>query len=123
MKKTRQKSNTALFAFGTMVLLAFSLIAGVGVARMAPKNEAAKQRASVVQSELESLKNSQESLEEEIEYTSTQFGQETLLRQKYGVGKPGERSLVLYDTPQFEITSEEPKEPGFFKRIWRSIFE
>lgn len=122
MKTSRQKSNTGLYAFGVIALLAFSVAVGVGVARMAPKSEAAKQRAAVVHAELEGLKNSQESLEDELEYTSTEFGQETLLRQKYGVGRPGERSLVLYDAPEFEITSEEPEEPGFFKRIWRSIF-
>lgn len=72
--------------------------------------------------ELDRLKEREATLSQEIERLSTQRGVEEELREKYEVGKPGERMIVLVDKAADKEPASPPiKSKGFFGRMWEKL--
>ncbi len=69
--------------------------------------------------ELERLKDRQTMLNTEIARLSSDRGIEEELRDKYEVGKPGERMILLVDKEKPEKDSSPPvQEKGFLGSLW-----
>ncbi len=72
--------------------------------------------------ELERLKEREATLDKEIERLSSERGVEEELREKYEVGKPGERMIVLIDKDKEQKDVSPPiKEKNFLGRLWEKF--
>jgi ABC-type dipeptide/oligopeptide/nickel transport system permease component len=119
IQESKKKNNNQSRILMIFILMAIVVILIFAVKNIIPKNEITKQKAQAVQEELLGLQQSHATLENDLKYINTTFGQEALLREKYGVGKEGEEVIVIYDEESYEVTSEVVDEPGFFQRIFK----
>lgn len=106
---------TYIFLFGLLFLFSYSAI------NTYKKSRIAKERTRQVERELVRLLNQEEDLKSALNDMNTSFGVEKALREKFGIVKEGEKSIILLNPPEEPPAIEEKKDRGFFNFI-RRIF-
>jgi cell division protein FtsB len=100
--------------FAGLLFLAVLLAQGaVGVYMKHRESEARLQETAAT---LEAVEQRIAGLEDEIAYLETPQGMEREIRTKFSVARPGEKVVVVLDSPKPEASVVE-EEPGFFGRI------
>lgn len=85
------------------------------------KSKIAQEKTRQVENELRELKDQEEGLQNSLNDMNSPFGIEKSLREKFGIIKDGEKSVIIVDQKEdLEKESEEEKTGvfGFFKRIF-----
>lgn len=80
------------------------------------KSKIAKEKTRQVEEELRKLKEQELGLSESINDMNTPFGVEKSLREKFGIIKQGEESIIIIDPPEniSETNIQEEEKTGIF---------
>lgn len=106
---------TYVILIGLAILFSYSAIATY------KRSKIAKQKTRQVESELEKLTNQERNLTESLNDMNTPFGLEKSLREKFGIIKSGEKSVIVVEEEVDENTEIEKENKGFFGFI-KDIF-
>lgn len=101
----------------TYVVLVFLLfIFSYSAINTYTKSKVAKERTRQVEEELRKLKEQETGLKDSLNDMNTPFGVEKSLREKFGIIKDGEESIIIIDPPEVseESVIESEENEGFF---------
>lgn len=73
--------------------------------------------------ELQKLEERQDFIENELEFLSTPSGREVKLREKFGVGAPGEQVAIIVESTEEGILPPEENTFDKIKSFFESLFE
>lgn len=106
MKRKRQvhtlREYLILAGLGVLVLWLMLLVYGI-----ARKEEVAREAVKDTEAELASLETRRQTLEADLAALNTERGQEAVLRETFGVAKPGEEVIIV--VPPKEIPPPPPQ--------------
>lgn len=116
--KSRYKIKKRIYSKITVFLLLIivAMIAH-GTWGIFQKSRASKQKLAVSNAAYEELQKRYQSMEEEVDYLTTQTGLEEEVRTKYNMAKEGEIVIVLTDDEEKDDNSNQPEEKGFWGKI------
>lgn len=119
----KRKLKRRLYSWPIIALLALPVGYSVFVAWHAYLRErVAHANMLAAVAELERLKEREVTLGKEIDRLSSNRGVEQELRDKYEIGKPGERMIVLVNKEKEQKESSPPiKEKSFFRKVWEKV--
>ncbi len=121
IRKERWLNKVIRHPFTYVVLISLALLFSYSAIATYQKSKIAKQKTRQVESELEKLKDQEASLANSLNDMNSPFGVEKSLREKFGIIKDGEKSIIIIE-PQEEINDVIEKEnKGFFEFI-KNIF-
>lgn len=103
---------------GALVALTVTFLLLTSVVNIAGKYFAIRRHIKELSQEQLELKKKQATLAATNTYIATPEGQEQVLREKYGVVRPGEGMIVVAAEP---ITTEQTSRPSIVVRWWRGI--
>ena len=118
----RRQYMRMLVGLGTMVLLA---LVAVGSARAAwgmyQKFTEASSADASAQTELTGMQNEYQSVSTTVDQLGTERGLEAAIRERYGVGKPGEGEI---DVIRQASSSDAQSKGGqsWFDKLWHAVF-
>lgn len=121
IKKERPFSSIVNSPFTYIILLGFLVLFSYSAINTYKKSKIAKESTAQVERELVRLLNQEEGLKNAINDMNTSFGVEKALREKFGIIKEGEKSIILLDPKEEPVQIEEKGDKGFFNFI-RRIF-
>ncbi len=111
-----QKIALSWFTIGA--LCAIVTVLSFAVFDMYKKNRLATEKMLSAKGELTKIESRKDSLAKDLKRIKTGKGIEERLREKFDVGKKGERLLIIIDK---EIQHETVQEQPFWTRVWQKI--
>jgi len=115
VKDFQNKSkNGILYSLPVLVLfLVILVLFATGIIDFANKAKDAYQNRKIAEEKILELKERKTKLESDIGELNTDLGKERVFRENYGLGKPGEKVIIVVE----DTSKESPKESsktGFF---------
>ena len=105
-----------------VVLIFFVFIFTYSAIGTYKKSKIAKEKTRQVEEELRQLKEQEEGLKNSLNDMNSEFGIEKSLREKFGIIKEGEKSVIIVDPIEEEKSEREDDDEGgifnFFKKIF-----
>lgn len=121
MLTVREKHFLKKYVFGTVGIIVLLIFVGVlarGTWGVYQKAQFAKESRDQARLQLAELTQREASLQEEIDRMNSPRGIEEEVRQKFDVGRPGEKMVVFVDTPVVEEPHESER-----RTVWQRITE
>ncbi len=115
LSKIIRSPLTYVILIGLAILFSYSAIATY------KKSKIAKQKTRQVESELQKLTDQEANLANSLNDMNTPFGVEESLREKFGIIKAGEKSVIVVEQELGENEEKEKENKGFFGFI-KDIF-
>ncbi len=115
LSKIIRSPLTYVVLIGLVILFSYSAIATY------KKSKIAKQKTRQVESELQKLNDQEANLADSLNDMNTPFGVEKSLREKFGIIKAGEKSVIVVEQELGENEEKEKENKGFFGFI-KDIF-
>lgn len=115
LSKIIRSPLTYVILIGLAILFSYSAIATY------KKSKIAKQKTRQVESELQKLTDQEANLTDSLNDMNTPFGVEKSLREKFGIIKTGEKSVIVVEQELGENEEKEKENKGFFGFI-KDIF-
>lgn len=115
LSKIIRSPLTYVVLIGLAILFSYSAIATY------KKSKIAKQKTRQVESELQKLNDQEANLADSLNDMNTPFGVEKSLREKFGIIKAGEKSVIVVEQELGENEEKEKENKGFFGFI-KDIF-
>ncbi|MDQ5883393.1 MAG: hypothetical protein QG654_306 [Patescibacteria group bacterium] len=119
--KERLLSKIIRHPFTYVVLISFFLLFSYSAIATYKKSKVAKFKTRQVESELQKLVDQEVSLTNSLNDMNTPFGVEKSLREKFGIIKAGEKSVIIVEQELTPDVEEEKENQGFFDFI-KNIF-
>lgn len=114
-KKRRRFKKRIYSRLSIFALLVLTFFLAKGAIGMFQKTLEAKAQYNQNSDQYEKLLKRSQDLESDLEYISSELGQEEELRKKFNVAKDGEEVITIIDSSG----PQEPEKKGF----WESIFD
>jgi hypothetical protein len=103
-------------------LVGLAITLGKGAYNMYGIMQQSRAEAHEARNRYQELADRQERAERALQELATPYGQEAVLRERFGVAAKGEVVIVLTDAPVTEATSTEAaEEEGFFSGLFHAI--
>lgn len=115
LSKIIRSPLTYVVLIGLAILFSYSAIATY------KKSKIANQKTRQVESELQKLTDQEANLANSLNDMNTPFGVEKSLREKFGIIKAGEKSVIVVEQELGENEEKEKENKGFFGFI-KDIF-
>jgi len=115
MKDFQNKGkNRILYSLPVLVLfLVILVLFATGIIDFANKAKDAYQNRKIAEEKILELKERKTKLESDIGELNTDLGKERVFRENYGLGKPGEKVIIVVEDTNKE-SPEESSKTGFF---------
>ncbi|MDQ5901708.1 MAG: hypothetical protein QG580_423 [Patescibacteria group bacterium] len=116
IRKERVLSKIVRSPLSYLALLILLAIFSYSAINTYNKSKIAKEKTRQVEEELRKLKEQELGLSESINDMNTPFGVEKSLREKFGIIKQGEESIIIIDPPEnvSESNIQEEQKAGIF---------
>lgn len=121
IRKERFVSRLIRSPFTYVVLIVVILIFSISAVGTYKKSRIAKEKTKQVEAQLEMLLGQEEHLKSSLEDMNTEYGMEKALREKFGIVKEGEVSVIIVDPKEEEKVDNKKEKRGIFNFI-RQIF-
>ncbi len=121
IRKERLLSKLIRMPVTYVVLVIFFLLFSYSAIATHQKSRLAKQKTRQVEYELDQLVQQEESLTASLNDMNTPFGIEKSLREKFGIIKEGEKSVIIVDPPEETPSGDTEEKKGIFN-FFRNIF-
>ncbi|MBP6866555.1 MAG: septum formation initiator family protein [Candidatus Pacebacteria bacterium] len=115
MKDFQRKSkNGVLYSLPVLALFFVILVLfATGIIDFANKAKDAYENRKIAEEKISELKERKTQLESDIGELNTDLGKERVFRENYGLGKPGEKVIIVVENTNKE-NPEESTKTGFF---------
>ena len=119
IRKERFMSRLIRSPFSYVVLIVFILIFSISAVGTYKKSRIAKQKTKQVEAQFQSLVEQEAHLKSSLEDMNTEYGMEKALREKFGIVKEGEVSVISVDPKEEEKVDDKKEKGGLFNFIKR----
>ncbi len=119
IRKERFMSRLIRSPFSYVVLIVFILIFSISAVGTYKKSRIAKQKTKQVEAQFQSLVEQEAHLKSSLEDMNTEYGMEKALREKFGIVKEGEVSVIIVDPKEEEKVDDKKEKGGLFNFIKR----
>ena len=119
IRKERFMSRLIRSPFSYVVLIVFILIISISAVGTYKKSRIAKQKTKQVEAQFQSLVEQEAHLKSSLEDMNTEYGMEKALREKFGIVKEGEVSVIIVDPKEEEKVDDKKEKGGLFNFIKR----
>ncbi|MDQ5953015.1 MAG: hypothetical protein QG551_243 [Patescibacteria group bacterium] len=119
IRKERFISRLIRSPFSYVVLIVFILIFSISAVGTYKKSRIAKQKTKQVEAQFQSLVEQEAHLKSSLEDMNTEYGMEKALREKFGIVKEGEVSVIIVDPKEEEKVDDKKEKGGLFNFIKR----
>ena len=119
IRKERFMSRLIRSPFSYVVLIVFILVFSISAVGTYKKSRIAKQKTKQVEAQFQSLVEQEAHLKSSLEDMNTEYGMEKALREKFGIVKEGEVSVIIVDPKEEEKVDDKKEKGGLFNFIKR----
>ncbi len=119
----RHRFKKRIYSIPSLILLAIILLLSLrGTWSIMNKKLESEQYVQNLERESQQLEERQKSLEEDINYLSTEEGIDEEIKERFNVSKAGERVVIIVD-PKPVATSTTENGQVWYKRMWNAIID
>ncbi|MEZ4211059.1 MAG: septum formation initiator family protein [Candidatus Paceibacterota bacterium] len=121
IRKERWINKVIRNPFSYVVLISLLVLFSYSAISTYKKSRVAKEKTRQVESELQKLEDQEADLKNSLNDMNTPFGVEKSLREKFGIIKAGEKSIIVIDAEEGDKSEKSEENRGFFNFI-KNIF-
>ncbi len=121
MRKERFFSKLIRLPITYIILVSLVVLFSYSAIKTYKNSKIAKEKTRQVENELRELENQEEGLKNSLNDMNSDFGMEKSLREKFGIIKAGEKSVIIVDSDEEKFKEIKEEDTGFFgflKRIF-----